>query len=98
MLTLGSYLEERAAKLCREALGRIQVALAGSAPNSMYTTIDSFFGYQADDETEETPEETERPEATPVYQNLWGLSLWPYSITSSSSSSLRKNGYSGAPP
>ena len=57
MLTLGSYLEEHAAKLRREALGRIQVALAGSAPNSMYTTIDSFFGYQADDESEDKEQE-----------------------------------------
>ena len=52
MLTLGSYLEERAAKLRREALGQIQVALAGSAPNAMYSTIDSFFGYQAEEEEE----------------------------------------------
>ena len=57
MLTLGSYLEERAAKLRREALGHIQVALAGSAPNSMYTTIDSFFGYQPEDESEDKEEE-----------------------------------------
>ena len=59
MLTLGSYLEECAAKLRREALGRIQVALAGSAPNSMYTTIDSFFGYQPEDEPEENAATTE---------------------------------------
>ena len=39
MLTLSSYLEERAAKVRREALGRIQVALAGAPPNSFYTTV-----------------------------------------------------------
>ena len=77
MLTLGSYLEEQAAKLRREALGRIQVALAGSAPNSMYTTIDSFFGYQADDEAEETPEEMERPEVTPTTRTFGGFPCGP---------------------
>ena len=59
LLTLASYLEERAAKLRREALGRIQVALAGSGSNSMYSTIDSFFGYQTEEGTEaSTPVET----------------------------------------
>ena len=54
MLTLGSYLKEHAAKLCREVLGCIQVALAGSSPNTMYTTIDSFFGYQGDEDQEDS--------------------------------------------
>ena len=45
MLTLSSYLEERAAKVCHDALGCIQVALAGAPPNSFYTTVDKFFGY-----------------------------------------------------
>ena len=52
LLTLAAYLEERAAKLRREALGRMQVALAGSGSNSMYKTIDSFFGYQTEEESE----------------------------------------------
>ena len=65
MLTLGSYLEERAAKLCREALGCIQVALAGSSPNAMYSTIDSFFGYQSADE-EQGKSEVVYPRDEPV--------------------------------
>ena len=52
MLTLSSYLEERAAKVRREALGCIQVALAGAPPNSFYTTVDKFFGYGEEEEEE----------------------------------------------
>ena len=52
MLTLSSYLEERAAKVHRKALGRIQVALAGAPPSSFYTTVDKFFGYQEEEEEE----------------------------------------------
>ena len=62
LLTLASYLEERAAKLRREALGRMQVALAGSGSNSMYSTIDSFFGYQTEADTE-TSTPVEAPDA-----------------------------------
>ena len=64
LLTLASYLEERAAKLRREALGRMQVALAGSGSNSMYSTIDSFFGYQTEADTEtSTPVEAPASDA-----------------------------------
>ena len=52
MLTLSSYLEERAAKVRREALGCIQVALAGAPPSSFYTTVDKFFGYREEEEEE----------------------------------------------
>ena len=52
MLTLSSYLEEWAAKVCCEALGCIQVALAGAPPNSFYTTVDKFFGYGEEEEEE----------------------------------------------
>ena len=52
MLTVSSYLEEQAAKVCGEALGRIQVALAGAPPNSFYTTVDKFFGYGEEEEEE----------------------------------------------
>ena len=48
MLTLASYLEERAAKLKREALGRCQVAFAGSPPNSLHFILDQFFGFKDD--------------------------------------------------
>ena len=44
MLELSCYLEERAAKLKRESLGRILVSLAGSPPNCHYAILDSFFG------------------------------------------------------
>ena len=40
MLTVSSYLEERAAKLRREALGRIQVSMAGAPPGSFYGIMD----------------------------------------------------------
>ena len=46
LLTLASYLEERAAKLKREALGRVMVALAGSPPNCLFQLLESFFGYK----------------------------------------------------
>ena len=46
LLTLSSYLEERATKLKREALGRVMVALAGSPPNCLYQLLESFFGYK----------------------------------------------------
>ena len=56
LLTLASYLEERAARIRREALGRAQVALAGSKPNCFHYILDSFFGYKGDNasETEST--------------------------------------------
>ena len=57
MLTLSLYLEERAAKLRREALGRIQVSMAGAPPGSFYSIMDRFFGY-ADDEEPEADEDT----------------------------------------
>ena len=47
MLTLASYLEERAAKLKREALGRCQVAFAGSPPNCFNQLLVTFFGYKS---------------------------------------------------
>ena len=46
MLTLSSYLEERAAKLKKEALGRVLVVLAGSPPNCLFQLLESFFGYK----------------------------------------------------
>ena len=48
LLTLASYLEERAARIKHEALGRAQVALAGSKPNCFHYLLDSFFGYKGD--------------------------------------------------
>ena len=48
MLTLASYLEERAAKLKREALGRCQVAFAGSPPNCFNQLLVTFFGYKGE--------------------------------------------------
>ena len=64
LLTLASYLEERAAKLRREALGRVQVALAGSGSNSMYRVIDSYFGYQTEGDSEvSTPVEAPASDA-----------------------------------
>ena len=48
MLTLASYLEERAAKLKREALGRCQVAFAGSPPNCFNHLLVTFFGYKGE--------------------------------------------------
>ena len=59
MLTLSSYLEEHAAKVCREAVGRIQVALVGAPPNSFYMTVDKFFGYGEEEEEDEGQEEEE---------------------------------------
>ena len=44
LLELGCVLEERAASLKKEALGRVQVALAGSPPNCLYAMLESFFG------------------------------------------------------
>ena len=52
MLTLASYLEERAAKLKQEALGRCQVAFAGSPPNSLHYIVDEFFGFKDDTASE----------------------------------------------
>ena len=52
MLTLASYLDERAAKLKREALGRCQVAFAGSPPNSLHYILDQFFGFKEDTASE----------------------------------------------
>ena len=80
MLTLGAYLEERAAKLRREALGRVQVALAGSAPNCMYSTIDSFFGYKDDDSERGTPEEVEQPVAVQSTRTFGGFPCGPTSL------------------
>ena len=48
MLTLASYLEERAVKLKREALGRCQVAFAGSPPNCFNQLLVTFFRYKGD--------------------------------------------------
>ena len=62
MLTLSSYLEEHAAKVRRQALGHIQVALAGAPPNSFYTTVDKFFGYAEEEEEDEGREEEEEAE------------------------------------
>ena len=62
MLTLSSYLEEHAAKVHREALGCIQVALVGAPPNSFYTTVDKFFGYGEEKEEDEGGEEEEEAE------------------------------------
>ena len=61
MLTLSSYLEERAAKLRREALGRIQVSMAGAPPGSFYGIMDRFFGYADDEEPEENEDATTTP-------------------------------------
>ena len=59
MLTLVSYLEERAVKLKWEALGRCQVALAGSPPNSLHYIIDQFFGFKDDTGSEASEQETQ---------------------------------------
>ena len=52
LLTLASYLEEHAARIKCEALGRAQVALAGSKPNCFHYILDSFFGYRGDNASE----------------------------------------------
>ena len=62
MLTLASYLEERATKLKREALGRTQVAFAGSPPNCFHHLLVTFFGYKGESSevgsiAEDEPEE-----------------------------------------
>ena len=62
MLTLSSYLEECAAKVHCEALGRIQVALAGAPPSSFYMTVDKFFSYGKEEEEDEGKEEEEEAE------------------------------------
>ena len=59
MLTLSSYLEERATKLKQEALGRCQVAFAGSLPNSLHYIIDQFFGFKDDTGSEASEQETQ---------------------------------------
>ena len=59
MLTLASYLEERAAKLKREALGCCQVAFAGSPPNSLHYIIDQFFRFKDDTGREASEQETQ---------------------------------------
>ena len=65
MLTLASYLEERATKLKREALGRCQVAFAGSPPNCFNQLLVTFFGYKGESSEvgstvgEETEEESD---------------------------------------
>ena len=46
MKTLACHLDERSAQLKREALGRIQVALAGAPPNSFYRLLQTTFGYK----------------------------------------------------
>ena len=46
MLTVSSYMDERSAKLKLEALGRIQVALAGSPPNCFYSLMEDIFSYK----------------------------------------------------
>ena len=64
MLTLVSYLEERAAKLKREALGRCQVAFIGSPPNCFNQLLVTFFRYKGESSEvgstagEETEEES----------------------------------------
>ena len=67
MLTLSLYLEEQAAKLQREALGRIQVSMAGAPPpGSFYSIMDLFFGYM-DDEDLEAEEDTTRAPRTAAF-------------------------------
>ena len=46
LLTLASHLEQRAATLKKEALGRVMVALAGSPPNCFYQLLEAFFSYK----------------------------------------------------
>ena len=45
LMTLASYLDSRSAQLKREALGGIQMALAGSPPNCLYNLLKANFGY-----------------------------------------------------
>ena len=66
MLTLSSYLEERAAKLQREALGRIQVSMAGAPPGLFYSIMDLFFGY-TDNEDPEKEEDTAMAPCTAAF-------------------------------
>ena len=46
MKILACHLDERSAQLKREALGRIQVALAGAPPNCFYRLLQTTFGYK----------------------------------------------------
>ena len=45
LMTLVSYLDSRSAQLKREALGSIQMVLAGSPPNCLYDLLKANFGY-----------------------------------------------------
>ena len=45
LMTLASYLDSRSAQLKCEALGGIQMALAGSPPNCLYHLLKTNFGY-----------------------------------------------------
>ena len=45
LMTLASYLDSRSAQLKCEALGGIQMALAGSPPNCLYSLLKANFGY-----------------------------------------------------
>ena len=83
MLTLSSYLEERAAKVRREALGRIQVALAGAPPNSFYTTVDKFFGYGEEEEEEGSNSDEEADQGTVGEEVLYSQKGSPRSAATS---------------
>ena len=45
LMTLASYLDSHSAQLKHEALGGIQMALAGSPPNCLYSLLKANFGY-----------------------------------------------------
>ena len=45
--TLACKLDQRSAQLKQEALGRIQVALAGAPPNCFYRLMQTTFGYRS---------------------------------------------------
>ena len=50
MLSLASYLDECSAKLKREALGHIQVGVAGAPPNHFHPFLVQNFGYSPSDD------------------------------------------------
>ena len=50
MLTLASYLDECLAKLKREALGHVQVGVAGAPPNHFHPFLVQNFGYSSTDD------------------------------------------------
>ena len=88
LLTLAAYLEERAARIRREALGRAQVALAGSAPNCFHYILDSFFGYRGDNASESGSVIDDPSESTKAPTPRDGHNWLPKETTTTSSAKI----------